>query len=72
MNHLTILRTIAKHQPIMASDLHSAAGQGVTYRSFVAALTELVELGLINKNRHKGPVWLTVRGREKLDDNFKL
>ncbi len=58
--HLAILRTIAAHQPIMKDDLYHPLPVN-NYE-----LKSLRKQGYIQYSRRKGPVWLTMRGREAI------
>ena len=65
--HLTILRTIAAHQPILKEDLYRILSMqrkdGHYYQ-----LKNLRKQGYISCGRRKGPVWLTVKGSEVIDE----
>jgi DNA-binding MarR family transcriptional regulator len=63
---LAILRAIADNQPVMISDLHKDSD--LTYNTFSNMLTSMRDEGLIHKRGYKGPVWLTVKGRDKVDE----
>lgn len=62
---LTILRTIANFQPIMKDDLYGSLSIGID--RYYYHLTSLRDEGYIQFERMKGPVWLTVRGREAIE-----
>jgi len=67
-----ILRTIAAHQPIMMRDLHLVLSDW-NPRTIDNILRRLSDEGLIygrddSRKRYKGPVWLTVKGSEKVDE----
>ncbi len=62
---LTILRTIAKHQPILKSDLYKLP---IPSQCIQVYLWNLRQQGYVSYDRRKGPVWLTVKGREVIDE----
>lgn len=64
--HLTILRTIAAHQPILKEDLYHLLSIPIGKHYY--QLKCLHKQGYVQFERKKGPVWLTVRGKEVLDE----
>ena len=65
--HLTILRTIAERQPVLKDDLLRILSIARRSDGHYRILFDLKEQGYIEYDRHKGPVWLTVKGREIID-----
>ena len=57
---LSILRTIATHQPILKDDLYHPLPVN-NYE-----LESLRKRGYINYSRARGPVWLTIRGLDAI------
>ncbi len=66
--HLTILRTIATHQPILKDDLYRLLNMRLNSAGHYIELMNLRERGYIQYSRRKGPVWLTVKGRGVIDE----
>jgi len=64
--HLTILRTIATHQPILKGDLYELLP--MSNECMQVYLWSLKRKGYIQYGRVKGPVWLTVKGREVINE----
>ena len=64
---LTILRTIAAHQPILKEDLYRLSSI-LSKDSQNYQLKNLRKQGYIQFERKRGPVWLTMRGAEMLDE----
>lgn len=58
---LSILRTIAAHQPILNTDLFRA-GPNIKRDSFAYHLRTLHRKNLIHIANRDGPVWLTIKG----------
>lgn len=65
---LAILRTIANRQPILKDDLYRILSIPRRKDGHYSILNNLREEGYIDYNRHKGPVWLTVKGRGVIDE----
>lgn len=66
--HLHILGIISTHQPVMRSDLYQLAGLDIKRDSMAYILRVLRSKGFIKCADRDGPVWLTARGRGKLDE----
>ena len=67
-NHqLSILRIIAAHQPILKEDLYRLSSL-TSKDSQNYQLKNLRKQGYIQFERKQGPVWLTVRGSEVVDE----
>jgi hypothetical protein len=64
---LAILRTIRKLQPVLSTDLFRA-GPNIKRDSFGYHLRVLHRKYLIHIANRDGPVWLTLRGSEVLDE----
>ncbi len=64
---LSILRTIADRQPVMNIDLFRA-GPNIKRDSFAYHLRVLQRKNLIHVTNRDGPVWMTVRGSEVIDE----
>jgi len=60
--HLTILRAIAAHQPILKEDLYRILSIHINKYGI---LDTLRDEGYIQFERKRGPVWLTVKGRDE-------
>ncbi len=60
---LSILRTIAAHQPILKDELYRILSTRLNYQ-----LKNLRKRGYVEYERRKGPVWLTLRGKELIDE----
>lgn len=64
---LTILRAIGDKQPVTSSALFRHCQLDIERDSFGYVLQTLVKQGLVNGGNRK-PVWLTLRGRDKVDE----
>ncbi len=64
--HLIILRTIAAHQPILKLDLYQLLP--MPYQCVQVYLWKLRQQGYVRYERRKGPVWLTMRGKEVIEN----
>ncbi len=62
---LNILRTIAKFQPILKSDLYKLP---IPNQCIQVYLWSLKQRGYVSYDRRKGPVWLTMKGRQVIDE----
>ncbi len=65
---LNILRTIAQHQPILKDDLYKLLSIRLNSAGHYIELMNLRKRGYVQYGRNKGPVWLTVKGREVIDE----
>ncbi len=61
---LSILRAIVAHQPILKEDLYKLLNMRLNSAGHYIELMNLRQQGYIQYGRHKGPVWLTIKGRE--------
>ena len=68
LTHLTILRTIAAHQPILKDELYRILSMRLTGDGHYYQLKSLRKRGYIQYGRRKGPIWLTVKGSEVIDE----
>ncbi len=66
--HLTILRTIAAHQPILKDDLYCLLSLRLNSAGHYIELMNLRKRGYVQYGRNRGPVWLTVKGGEAIDE----
>ena len=67
--HLTILRAIAQYQPVLKDELYRLLPIRLPSNGQYVDLNELRDGGYVQFERMKGPVWLTVRGREVIDED---
>ena len=65
---LSILRTIAAHQPILKDELYRILSMRLNSAGHYIELMNLRERGYIQYSRARGPVWLTVRGRGVIEE----
>ena len=65
--HLTILRTIAAHQPILKDELYRILSMRLTEDGHYYQLKNLRKRGYIQCGRRKGPVWLTLQGLQIIE-----
>ncbi len=64
---LNILRTIAKHQPVSRRNLYSSMPD-FSPRTLANYLCALSNEGYVSYGERRGNVWLTVKGREVIDE----
>ena len=69
--HLLALHAIAQHQPVTRSDLFRICNLGVKREAFGYILRMLARRGLIHLAGKNGPVWLTIRGEEKINGEME-
>jgi len=67
-SHLTILRTVAKNQPILKDDLHRLLSIRLSSDGHYYQLKNLRKRGYIQYGRKRGPVWLTLKGSEVINE----
>ncbi len=65
---LTILRTIARYQPIMKDNLYRLLSLRLNSAGHYIELMNLRKRGYVQYGRNRGPVWLTVKGGEAIDE----
>jgi len=65
---LNILRAIADNQPILKDDLYRRLSLPLNSAGHYIELMTLRERGYIQYGRKCGPVWLTMKGRDKVDE----
>ena len=66
---LSILRTIAAHQPILKDELYRILSMRLSEDGHYYELKNLRKRGYIQYGRRKGPVWLTLLGSATIDKN---
>ncbi len=65
---LNILRTIAKFQPIIKDELYRLLSLRLNSAGHYIELMNLRKRGYVQYGRNRGPVWLTVKGGEVIDE----
>ncbi len=65
---LSILRTIAAYQPILKDNLYRLLSIRLTKDGHYYQLKNLRKQGYIEYERKRGPVWLTIRGKELIEN----
>ena len=65
--HLAILRTINAKQPIMKNDIYRSVPDYAPH-TLANYLSALQDMGYIQYERKRGPVWLTLKGLEVVNE----